>query len=444
MKENTQLTDRRQFIKGAAAVAAAGALGAGALLQSCSRDRTKAVVPTFLDQAPDGRELKTGLIGCGHRGTGAAMNFVDAGNGLRITAMGDVFADRLNSCRHHLKEQRGVEVPDEKCFVGFDAYQKVIESDVDVVLLCAPPYFRPSHFDAAVRARKHVFLEKPVAVDPVGTRTVMASARMADAAGLKVVAGTQRRHQRDYVSTYEQIRSGIIGDIVASNCWWNQQRLWYVQPQDGWDQMTAMLRDWVNWRWLSGDIIVEQHMHNIDTVYWFTGKYPVKALAFGGRHRRLTGDQYDYFSTDFVFDDNTHMHSMCRQMDGCTNNISDRIRGTRGYTNCQNEIYDHNGQLIWSYEYPVGEDGQPSPQAMMSPYVQEIIHLVEAIRQDKALNEAEDCAISTMVAIMGRMSAYTGREVTYEEVMNSNLRLGPAKLAFGPVDIPIEVPVPGA
>ena len=443
MELESKQANRRDFIKGAATVAAASAFGAGFILKSCSTDRTQVVLPGFLDKAPDGRVLKAGLIGCGGRGTGAAFNFLNAGDNLQITALADVFQDRMDRCRQQLKERMNVEVADEKCFVGFDAYQKVIESDVDVIILATPPFFRPAHFEAAVRARKHVFLEKPVAVDPVGARSIMASARMADAAGLKVVTGTQRHHQRDYLTTYAHIKSGIIGDPLSAQCYWNQRRLWHVNPQPGWNDMEAMLRDWVNWNWLSGDHIVEQHMHNIDVINWFTGKHPVKAVGFGGRHRRVTGDQYDFFSVDFVYDDNTHMHSMCRQIDGCANNVSELITGTKGSTNCQNSISDLKGDVVWQYEYPLDENGQPSAQAMKNPYDQEIINLVAAIRNNTPLNEAEDCAVSTLVAIMGRISAYTGREVTWEEMMNSGLRLGPEKLAFGPVDIKAVVPVPG-
>ena len=444
MDQQPKLSSRRNFMKDAASVAALGALGAGVLLKSCSSDRTKKVnEPQFLDQAPDGRILKAGVIGCGGRGTGAAINFLDAGPNLQITALADVFQDRLDRCRNQLRERKNVEVADEKCFVGFDAYQKLLETDVDLVLVATPPFFRPMHFDAAVRARKHAFLEKPVAVDPVGARSIMASARMADTAGLKVGAGTQRRHQRDYVTAYEQIKSGAIGDIVAANCYWNQSQLWSVAPQPGWTQMEMMLRDWVNWRWLSGDHIIEQHIHNYDVIHWFTGKHPVKATGFGGRHRRRTGDLYDFFSVDFVFDDGMHMHSMCRQIDGCANNVSEVLVGTKGRTNCVNTIEDIDGNVIWKYDYPLDENGQPSPQAMVSAQDQEIINLVTAIRNDTPLNEAEECAISTMVGIMGRVSSYTGREVTYEEMMNSSMRLGPQKLAFGPVDIEKVIPVPG-
>jgi len=443
MDQQTKTTDRRSFLKGTASMAALGALGAGAILKACSDSRPKAAVPVFYDQAPEGKALKAGLIGCGGRGTGAAINFLNAGPGLEVTALGDVFPDRLERCRRELRERQGVEVPDEKCFTGFDAYQHVIATDVDVVLLATPPYFRPSHFDAAVRARKHVFMEKPVAVDPVGARAIMAAARMADAAGLKVVTGTQRHHQRDYVTTFEHIRAGAIGELVAANCYWNQSQLWHVARQAGWTDMEAMLRDWVNWNWLSGDHIVEQHMHNIDVINWFTGKHPVKATGFGGRHRRRTGDQYDFFSVDFVFDDGMHLHSMCRQIDGCANNVSERITGSKGRTNCQNRIEDLQGNLLWEYAYPLDGAGQPTRQVSVSPYDQEVIDLVAAIRNDTPLNEAEACAVSTMAAIMGRVSAYTGREVTWEEMMNSGMRLGPEEPAMGPVAISAQVPVPG-
>jgi myo-inositol 2-dehydrogenase / D-chiro-inositol 1-dehydrogenase len=251
MEEQPRLTDRRIFLKNAASLAAVGALGSSLLLKSCSGDDKKVVAPAFLDKAPDGRLLRVGLIGCGGRGTGALFNFLNSGPNIEIVSLGDVFAERVNRCRQELKDQRNVEVADEKCFVGFDAFEKVIDAGVDVVVLAAPPYFRPQHFDAAVRARKHVFMEKPLAVDPVGTRSIMASGRMAEAAGLKVGCGTQRHHQRDYLTTYEHIKSGAIGEIVGANCYWNQGQLWYVNPQSGRSEMDNMLRDWVNWTWLS-------------------------------------------------------------------------------------------------------------------------------------------------------------------------------------------------
>ncbi len=207
--------------------------------------------------------------------------------------------------------------------------------------------------------------------------------------------------------------------------------------------MEAMLRDWVNWCWLSGDHIVEQHIHNIDVVNWFFEKHPVKAVGFGGRHRRLTGDQYDFFSVDFEFDDGRHMHSMCRQIDGCVNNVSELIFGSKGYTNAQNKIWDYNGNLIWEYQYPIGEDGQPTNRLAISPKDQEHINLITAIRTGKYVNETQNIAESNMTAIMGRESAYTGREVTWDDLMNSGMKLGPSQYEMGQVNIPAVAPTPG-
>ncbi len=442
MTEKSKSLSRRKFIGDAAAIGALGALGVGAVVSSCSRKPTY-VAPVFPDQAPDGPVLRAGVVGCGGRGTGAAINFLNSGPNLEIAALGDVFQHRLDRCRNELKERMGVEVPDENCFTGFDAYKKVIDANVDYIILCEPPNFRPASFEYAIQSRKHVFAEKPVGVDPVGVRSFMAAGRMAEAAGLYVAAGTQRRHQRDYVKTFEMVKNGAIGDLVSANCYWNQSKLWHVNREPGWTDMEAMLRDWVNWCWLSGDHIVEQHVHNIDVVNWFFEKRPVKAVGFGGRHRRPTGDQYDFFSVDFVFDDNRHMHSMCRQIDGCANNVSELIFGTKGYTNAQNRIWDYDGNLIWEYQYPMGDDGQPTNSVAVSPYDQTHINLITAIRTGNYLNEAQNIAESVMVAMMGRVSAYTGREVTWDDMMNSAMKLGPENMEMGTVDIPAVPPTPG-
>lgn len=438
---------RREFMGTGAA-----ALAAGALISGCRRfGAAQIAIPEFLDAAPDGPELKAGLVGCGGRGTGAALNFLDAGPNLKITALADVFTDRLEKCRQKLMDKKNVEVPAENCFIGFDAYQKLIDSGVDIVLLATPPHFRPEHFAAAVEARKHVFMEKPVAVDPVGVRSIIAGARRAEQIGLTVATGTQRRHQRDYVITHAHIAAGAIGDIVAANCYWNQGQLWYRKPQKGWSEMEAMIRDWVNWCWLSGDHIVEQHVHNLDVINWFTGSHPVKAVGVGARHRRVTGDQYDFFSIDYEFESGMHLHSMCRQIDGCANKISEFIAGTKGSSNCRNAIYAPDGSITWEYNYvtdpetdPVqAEELQKNRVLKISPYVQEHIDMVTAIRTNQPYVEAEQTAISTMTAIMGRVAAYTGKEVTWEEMMNADLRLGPKSYYMGNVKVSRDVPVPG-
>jgi len=435
---------RRKFLGSAAAVGAAGIV-APAIITGCTSDKVKPFNPVpegaWLDQAPDGPVLKAGLIGCGGRGSGAAINFLNAGPNLQITALGDTFRDRLEQCRAGILKQKGQEVPEENCFVGFDAYQKVIDSGVDIILTATPPFFRPEILAAAVAARKHVFAEKPVCVDPVGARSIMATALKAKELGLTIVTGTQRRHQRDYVGTYQQVKAGAIGDIVGGNVWWNGGKLWHRDNNPSWSEMEWMIRDWVNWCWLSGDHIVEQHVHNLDVLNWFTGSHPVKATGMGSRQRRVTGDQFDNFSVDFVFDDDRHFHSMCRQINGTPSNVSERLQGATGSTNCQNSIHDLAGTEIWKYPYPKTEDGK---DGKIKPAMdQEHVDFVTSIRTNKAFNELENTAISTMTAIMGRVSAYTGKDTTWEEMMNSDMKLGPKIFEFGPVDIPKEVPIAG-
>ncbi|MCK4466492.1 MAG: Gfo/Idh/MocA family oxidoreductase, partial [Bacteroidales bacterium] len=422
MEEPKEKFSRRKFLGNAAAISAIGALGVNGLITACSNNKkTRITLPVPLDSAPDGPVLRAGLIGCGGRGSGAALDFLNAGPNLEITALGDVFQDKIDNTKKKLKEQKNMEVPDENCFLGFDAFEKVIDSGVDVVLLATPPHFRPEHFEAAIKAKKHIFMEKPVAVDPAGIRSVMATGKKAKSVDLCVVAGTQRRHQRDYLKTYEQVLNGEIGEIVAANCYWNSGKLWHVNRKEGWTDMEWMIRNWVNWLWLSGDHIVEQHVHNIDVINWFKGKHPIKAVGFGGRLRRITGDQYDNFSIDFVYDDDVHMHSMCRQINDCAHNVSEYIRGTKGYATCNSlstKIFNPDGTLKWEYAYPVDEKGEKMG-IKISSYVQEHIDLVTAIRTNQPINEAENIAVSTMTAIMGRISAYTGKEVTWEEMMNS-------------------------
>jgi myo-inositol 2-dehydrogenase / D-chiro-inositol 1-dehydrogenase len=440
---------RRKFLSGAAAVGAAGAMGVGTLASCAGGGETAGntgvfdfqkreyKLPPMLDTAPDGPELKAGIIGCGGRGSGAAINFLDAGPNLTITALGDVFQDRVDSLKEKLKNEKSLEVPDENCFVGFDAFEKVIDSGVDIVILATPPKFRPEHFEAAVKARKHVFMEKPLAVDSAGIRQVIAAAKMADSQGLKVVTGTQRRHQHNYVNLWNEINNNGIGHIVSANVYWNGGKLWHRDNNPSWSEMEWMIRDWVNWCWLSGDHIVEQHVHNIDVANWFIGSHPTKAVGFGSRQRRVTGDQYDNFSVDFIYEDGRHVHSMCRQINGCANGVYEIFHGTKAIAitaGGKNQIVDAQGNQLF--------EAQGSET---SPYVQEHINLVTCIRQDIPFNEAEATAESNLVAIMGRVSAYTGKEVTYDEMMNSDMKLGPTTYVMGDIGY-IEnatVPVPG-
>lgn len=434
--------DRRNFI----AKTALGTLGAAGILTSCSGPSTKKEemqLPKLLDQAPDGKVIKAGLIGCGGRGTGAAINFLDAGPNLQITALGDVFQDKIDNCRAKLKQEKGVDIADENCFIGFDSYEKVIDSGVDMVLLCTPPHFRPAHVEAAVNARKHIFMEKPIAVDPAGARSVMASAKKAQAIGLNMVSGTIRRVQKDYMETWRRVANGEIGEIIGANVLRNGGALWYRQRQPEWSDMEYMLRNWVNFCWLSGDHITEQFIHEIDVMNWHIGKNPKLAVGYGGRQRRVTGDQFDFFSIEYEYENGMRAHCAARQINGCTNKKVEQINCTKGYADASGKLYDLKGNLIWEYPHPA-EGDTASEWKVTNPFVQEHINLVTGIRTGNTVNDAEAQVNSTLVTIMGRISAYTGKDVSWEEIMNSDLYLGPKTYAIGPVPgIPEEIPVAG-
>ena len=445
MKTKEELS-RRKFIS-TSAMATLGTIGASQLLSSCSDNGAKKEeikLAELLDRAPDGKVLKAGLIGCGGRGTGAAINFLDAGPNLEIVALGDVFQDRLDKCRAELKAQKNVEIPDEKCFLGFDNYEKVIDSGVDIVLLCTPPHFRPQHVEAAVKAGKHIFMEKPIAVDPVGARSVMVSSERAKQQGLCIVSGTIRRVQKDFMETWRRVQNGAIGEIVSAHIIRNGGSLWVIKRQPGMSDMEYMLRNWANFCWLSGDHIVEQFIHEIDVMNWYIGKNPVKAMGWGGRQRRVTGDQYDFFSVEYLYDNGMHTHCAARQITGCSNLTKQLITGTEGFANAKGQIYNLKGEEVW--KYPTPEEGSTDTTwKVTDPYVQEHINLVTAIRRGEYLSDAEAQINSTLITIMGRMSAYTGKDVTWEEVMNSDMYLGPKTYVFGPVPgIPETIPVIGA
>ena len=437
---------RRHFIESAALIGALGTLGFGQLLQSCKNGSTpeETGAQPMPDRAPDGKPLRAGVIGCGGRGSGAAANFLRAGSGLTITALADVFQDRVDKLRRQLKEENKIEIDDGNVFVGFDAFRRLLDTEVDVVILATPPYFRPEHFQACVDARKQVFMEKPVAVDPPGARMVMAASRQAEAAGLVVITGTQRRAARNYRDIFRKVRNGSIGTPVAANVYWNQSKLWHKSPQPGWTEMEYMIRDWVNWTWLSGDHIVEQHIHNLDVANWFTGKVPISATGVGSRQRRLTGDCYDNFSIDFIYDDEVHMNSMCRQINDCSIKVGEYLRGTAGYTDCGETIWNPDGSVMYTYPYPLNEEGKPDKGLMFNPYDQEHITLVTAIRNGEPVVQAEETARTTLTAIMGRHAAYTGRTVTWEEMMGAEWKLGPDKIEMGPVGMERVIPRPGS
>ena len=427
MKSRTSDISRRRFI-GSVAAAGAAAVSAGAVhgAQAPSSAQVKKT------QAPGGALLKAGLIGCGGRGRGAALNFLDAGPNLQVTALADVFPDRVAKAREILNDQRGQQIPESRGFTGFDAYKKLLDSGVDLVIHATPPHFRPMHMAAVVDARKHLFMEKPVAVDVPGVKAVMQTAERASSLGLSVMTGTQLRRDAARIEVWKRVRDGAIGDIRSLRAIRNQGALWYRVPQPGWSDMEYMIRDWVNWTWLSGDIIVEQHIHHLDAMLWVLGKTPSKATGMGAHARRATGDQYDFFSIDYEYDNGVHMHSTIRQLNGCANERQEVIVGSTGSASLDGLIYDRDGRQTWKYDGPLND-----------PLVQEHVDWVTAIRTEVPVNTVKETANSTLMAIMGRDSAYTGKAMTWEDLLASTTRLGPTEYALGPVGLKPEPPVPG-
>ncbi|HPS00825.1 MAG TPA: Gfo/Idh/MocA family oxidoreductase [Candidatus Sumerlaeota bacterium] len=383
--------------------------------------------------------LKVGIIGTGKRGRGALMDCLNSAPGLEVVAAGDLFKDQLdgalNEWRDKAKEK--FKITPETSFVGFDAYQKVLASGVDLVILTAPPGFRALHLKAAVEAGKHVFMEKPVAVDPAGVKSVIESARKAKEKNLSIVAGTQRRHQKHYLEFMKRIQDGAIGDIVAAEAYWVGDYDYYtpLDKKPEWSDMEYQCRNWNYYTWLSGDHIVEQHVHNLDIMNWATGAHPIQCLGMGGRHQRTAencGHIFDHFSVQYEYPNNVRVTSFCRQMKNCpASRVSERVVGTKGVLYIDGSSGFIEGANPYKYE---GEN--------VNPYVQEHADLVESIRKNQALNEAERVAESSMVAVIGRMSAYTGSMVKWDWAMKaSKLDLAPAKYELGPLPVePVAMP----
>lgn len=423
--QNGSSNSRREFIKTSTAAAVATTVAT----------HFKSIPGAY---AAGSDTIKVGLIGCGGRGTGAAGDVIHSAGGVKLVAMGDVFKDRLDESRRNLanKFEDMTLPPDDHCFTGFDAYEKVIASDVNYIILATPPGFRPTHLKAAIAAGKNVFTEKPVAVDGRGIRACFALYEEARSKGLNIVAGTQRRHQTGYLETIKQIRDGAIGEVVSARCYWNQGGLWKKDRQKDWSDLEWQLRNWLYFTWLSGDHIVEQHVHNLDVVNWVMGSPPVRAVGMGGRQARTDhayGHIYDHFAVDYEYENGVRLMSMCRQIGGCENNVSEALVGTKGTCNtAAGTRYSISGAKTW--RFPREQDNQP--------YVQEHTDLIASIRAGKPINELKTVAEATLTAIMGRMSAYTGKAVSWAQALNSKENLMPEKLAWGSVAVP-PVAIPG-
>ena len=399
--------------------------------------------------APDD-PIRVGLIGCGGRGMGAIGNVLSAGPNIELVAIADLFPEKVESARKQLETgaqssaswARGTETTELKdkikidpslCFSGFDAYKKLLAvPNVNYVILTTPPHFRSIHLKAAIEAGKHCFIEKPVAVDVPGVKAVLAAGEMAKAKGLGILAGTQRRHQKNYQEVVKRIQDGIIGKITAARAYWNQaSHTQHEKRKTEWTDMEWQLRNWIYFTWLSGDIIVEQHMHNIDVINWVLGARPVKAYGMGGRQVRVGaeyGNIYDHFCVEFEYPGGVRLTSMCRQMDNCSDQIGEAVVGTKGVSNCMNNI--------------TGETNFRFSGKFRNPYEQEHVDMVESIRAGKPLNEAQNVAESNMAAIMGRESAYCGKIIDWDTAMENENSLSPSKYEFGPLAV-APVPMPG-
>lgn len=392
--------------------------------------------------------LRAGLIGCGGRGTGAAIDLLTADPNVQLVSMGDLFEDRLQKSLANLRDPQflmhaspkraaeftgqplaelvdsvrtRVNVDPEHCSTGFDAYRRVIASDVDVVLLCTPPGHRPEQFEAAVNARKHIFTEKPIATDPVGTRRFIAAVKKAEESRLTVVAGTQRRSQKESIETVQKIRDGAIGEVVELSANYLSGPVLHVDHRDPeWGDMEWQHRNWYSFVWICGDQMVEQHIHMIDFCNWVMSAHPVSVVASGGvawrPREELYGNIYDHLTADFVFANGVHLYSACRQYpQGCHRKVWNTVTGSKGRS-----------------------DGMDLGTKGLDPQVQEHVRLVNSIRGDRPyVNDGLSVAESTMTCIMGREAAYSGREITWDMIMASKQDLQPKTLEF---KLPLSVP----
>jgi predicted dehydrogenase len=411
--------------------------------------------------AAGGDEIKVGVIGCGGRGSGAAENVLHSSPNVKIVALGDVFKSRVHDLRGRLqnlvkkdaikKLGNTVDLPDDRLHTGLDAYKKVLAEDVNYVILATPPGFRPPHLEAAVAAGKNVFTEKPVGVDGPGIRKVLAAHEEALKKGLGVGAGTQRRHQLGYLETLKRLEDGVIGDITALRAYWNNSHdIWFHNRDDMRKELARsgeeptelayQIYNWYHFMWLCGDHIVEQHVHNLDVCNWVMKDHPVHAIGMGGRAARPHGDPadvgniYDNFAVDFVYPNGVHMLSMCRQLNGGDDNVTEAQVGTKGVCLTRDGDWTIEGKRVISKE---------EAKAAVDPYVQEHRDLIASIRSGKPYNELKNVAESTLTAILGRTATYTGKPVKWDQVLHSQLDTMPKELTWNMKLEVAPVPVPG-
>lgn len=397
---------RRDFLKGSTAAVAGLALAGGLNLARTAH-------------AAGGDELKIALIGCGGRGTGAVKNCFDSVENVKLIAVADAFENNAKSCLENLKKMpeiaAKIDVPEDRIFVGFDAYQKAIAAGPDVVFLCTPPGFRPIHYAAATAAGKHVFMEKPCCIDAPGFRSLMESNKLADEKNLKVVAGLQRHYQASYIKGIKKIHDGAIGDLILCRAYWNGGEPWFRERQPQMNEMEYQMRNNYHFIWLCGDHILEQHVHNIDVCNWAKNDHPVEANGMGSCVRRYAkrdkqkgmGQIYDNHFVEFTYKDGSKLFSQSRQMPDTWVSISEAVHGTKGVSNCQSG----------------GRDGR-------NPYEQEHIALFEAIRKDEKHNDGWYAATSSFTGVLGRMATYSGLIVKWDDAVAKGPDEMPKKFAF--------------
>ncbi|MCO6043763.1 Gfo/Idh/MocA family oxidoreductase [Aeoliella sp. ICT_H6.2] len=415
--QSNQGTDRRRFMATSSLAAAGIALGTSKIVGAAH---------PFGDDT-----IRIGLIGCGGRGSQAVGQALSTSDNVKLVAVADAFRDRIDGGESGCLNKRDVtrhgdkvDVPEERRFVGFDAYQKVLDlDDVDLVILATPPGFRPIHFEAAVNADKHVFMEKPVAVDAPGIRRVLAAAELSKAKGLGVGVGLQRRHDPLYIETIKRIQDGELGDIGLTRVYWNGGGVWVKGRESDETEMRYQMRNWYYFNWLCGDHIVEQHIHNLDVSNWLKDMLPTKAQGMGGREVR-TGKDYgqifDHHMVEFTYPDGSTMLSCCRHIPGCWSQVSEFADGTKGTSHVG------SGKLV-------GRDGKPLNRykgPRVNPYQQEHDDLFASIRSGSPLNEAEYGATSTMTAILGRLATYSGKVVSWDEATASKIDLSPDEYSW--------------
>ncbi|WP_346317101.1 Gfo/Idh/MocA family oxidoreductase [Chitinophaga sp. YIM B06452] len=409
---------RRDFVKQSSLLA--GGLMAAPILSHASETN-------FFSGAPD--VIKVALIGCGGRGTGAAVQALSTKQNVQLVAMADAFQDRLSDSYNNIVEAMKktpdrVKVTDADKFVGFDGYKQAM-AKADVVILATPPGFRPIHFEEAINQKKHVFMEKPVATDPAGIAKVLAAAEKAKAQKLNVVVGLQRHYQSSYRELLKRFQDGIIGDITSMQVWWNQGALWVKPRKPEYTEMEYQMRNWYYFNWLCGDHIVEQHIHNIDVGNWFMGKTPVTAVGMGGRAIRTgpeSGEIFDHHFVEYRYDNGVVMNSQCRHWKDSVSRVDEEIVGTKGRIICdRGTILDHKGKVLYQFDR----------KKENRPYQAEHDELFEAIAKGEyKFQDAQRGAEATLSAIIGRMATYSGQSIAWDKALASGLNLQPEKYAF--------------